>query len=65
MVVGSSPVAVSNKHGFYKCHDIIKFKSNSIATKYDDLDNFQRDLDNFNIVEPPKEYTEENKIIKK
>ena len=51
----------NNKFRIYKYHDMNKFKRNSIESKNNDLDNFHRHLDKFNILEPRKECTKEQK----
>ena len=52
----------NNKFSFYKHHDIKKFKSNSIESKYSDLDEFHRDLDKFNSLDPRKNTQKRKKI---
>ena len=42
-----SDLVYKDKHSFYRCHDIKRFKNISFETKYDELDDFYRDLNNF------------------
>ena len=52
----------NKKFSFYKYYDINSFKRDSIDSKYNELVNFHRDLDKFNIIEPRKESTKQKKI---
>ena len=54
-------LAYNNKFSFYKYNDINKFKRNSIVSRYNNLDDFQRDLNKFNSLEYWKEHTNEKK----